>query len=302
MNDWLDFKLVRDFATERTDAYRLCTTPNGWVERYGPDALISYKTDATRDRLQHELEEWVQSSNQEIERVFARYLPKQNPERNPPELISGVTSAPLRRTVVERGVYYELDFAAGYSVGLFIDQRENREFVRRAAPRRLLNCFAYTCSFSVVAGSAGAETVSVDLSRKSLERGRDNFILNKLATDRHRFIADDVLTVLPRLARKGERFDMIILDPPTFSRSRSGKAWQIERDFESMLLTTLELAERDAKILLSTNCSQLDERALEVMGRFCLKTTRRAANFLRPKPLPDFQPGAGARSLWMILR
>ena len=302
MNNWIDFGLVRDFAAEQTDAYRLCTRAEGWAERYGPDALLSYKTEAVREQILHELDEWTLLANQKFERVFGRYLPKQNAERNPPELISGDASAPLQRIVGERGVRYALDFGAGYSAGLFLDQRENRQFVRRSAPRRLLNCFAYTCSFSVMAGLAGAETLSVDLSRKSLDRGRENFILNKLATDRHRFLAADVLTLLPRLARKGELFDAIILDPPTFSRSHTGKAWQVEHDFEKLLLAALEVAERDAKILLSTNCTRLDVRALEVMGRYCLKATRRAGSFLQCARLPDFPPGAGARSLWMILR
>ena len=302
MIDWIDFGLVRDFAAEKTDAYRLCTKPDGWAERYGPDILVSYKTEAARDRIVRELEEWTRLSNLSTERVFARYLPKQNADRHAPKLLSGDASVPLERTVLERGVCYGLDFAAGYSVGLFLDQRENRQFIRRAAPRRLLNCFAYTCSFSVVAGLAGAETLSIDLSRKSLNRGRDNFILNRLATDRHRLLADDVFAVLPRLARKAERFDAIILDPPTFSRSRTGKAWQVEHDFERLLLAALEVAERDAKILLATNCTRLDERALEVMGRFCLKATRRAGTFTPSLQLPDFPPGAAARSLWMVLR
>ena len=302
MNDWIDFELVRDFAAEQTDAYRLCTTSDGWAERYGADVLVSYKTEAARDRMLEELEEWTRLAHQTVERIFARYLPKQNAEREAPALIIGDASAPLERTVSERGVCYALDFGAGYSAGLFIDQRENRQFVRRAAPRRLLNCFAYTCSFSVVAGLAGAETLSIDLSRKSLDRGRDNFVLNRLATDRHRLLADDVFAVLPRLARKGERFDAIILDPPTFSRSRTGKAWQVEQDFERLLLAALELAERDAKILLSTNCTRLDERSLELMGRFCLTATRRAGNFVPAARLPDFPPGAAARSLWLVLR
>jgi 23S rRNA (cytosine1962-C5)-methyltransferase len=302
MNDWIDFGLVRDFAAEKTDAYRLCTKRDAWVERYGSDALVSYKTEAAREQILHELDEWTLLANQKFERVFGRYLPRQNSERNPPQLISGDATAPLQRTVVERGVRYTLDFGAGYSAGLFLDQRENRQFVRQTAPRRLLNCFAYTCSFSVVAALAGGETLSVDLSRKSLERGRDNLILNKLATDRHRFLADDVLGVLPRLARQGERFNAIMLDPPTFSRSHTGKAWQVEHDFEKLLFAALEVAERDAKILLSTNCTRLTERTLEVMGRFCLKATRRAGSFLPAVALPDFPPGAGARSVWMILR
>jgi 23S rRNA (cytosine1962-C5)-methyltransferase len=302
MRDWIDFGLVRDFAAEETAAYRVCTKPDGWVERYGPDALVSYKTESACEQILHELEEWALLANQQFERVFGRYLPKQNAERNPPQLLSGATNASLQTTVLERGICYGLDFGAGYSVGLFLDQRENRQFVRRVAPRRMLNCFAYTCSFSVVAGLAGAETLSIDLSKKSLNRGRDNFMLNRLATDRHRFLVDDVISVLPRLARKDERFDAIILDPPTFSRSRTGRAWQVEHDFEKLLMAALEVAERDAKILLSTNCSRLDERALQVMARFCLKATRRAGTFQTTPRLPDFPPGAAARSLWMILR
>jgi 23S rRNA (cytosine1962-C5)-methyltransferase len=302
MKDWIDFGLVRDFAAEKTEAYRLCSRPDGWVERYGPDVIVSYKTEEAREKILETLDEWALLGNQQFERVLGRYLPRQNAERNPPQFISGDASAPLQRTVLERGVCFGLDFGAGYSAGLFIDQRENRRFVRRASPRRLLNCFAYTCSFSVMAGLAGAETLNIDLSRKSLERGRNNFMLNKLATDRHRFLADDVIAVLPRLARRGERFDAIILDPPTFSRSRTGRSWQVERDFENLLLAALEVAERDAKILVSTNCTRLDERSLEVMARFCLKATRRGGHFLPAVPLPDFPRGAAARSVWMILR
>jgi len=302
MIDWIDFGLVRDFAAEETAAYRLCTKPDCWVERYGPDALVSYKTEAAREQILPQLDEWGLLANQQFERVFGRYLPKQNAERNPPLLLSGDARAPLQGTVLERGVCYGLDFGAGYSAGLFLDQRENRQFVRRIAPRRMLNCFAYTCSFSVVAGLTGAETLSIDLSRKSLDRGRDNFVLNRLATDRHRFVADDVLSVLPRLAQKGELFDAIILDPPTFSRSRTGRSWQVERDFEKLLRAALDVAARDAGILLSTNCTRLNERALEIMGRFCLKATRRAGSFQSTTRLPDFPPGVAARSVWMILR
>jgi 23S rRNA (cytosine1962-C5)-methyltransferase len=302
MRDWIDFGLVRDFAAEETAAYRLCTKPDCWVERYGPDALVSYKTEAAREQILPQLDEWGLLANQQFERVFGRYLPKQNAERNPPLLLSGDARAPLQGTVLERGVCYGLDFGAGYSAGLFLDQRENRQFVRRIAPRRMLNCFAYTCSFSVVAGLTGAETLSIDLSRKSLDRGRDNFVLNRLATDRHRFVADDVLSVLPRLAQKGELFDAIILDPPTFSRSRTGRSWQVERDFEKLLRAALDVAARDAGILLSTNCTRLNERALEIMGRFCLKATRRAGSFQSTTRLPDFPPGVAARSVWMILR
>ena len=148
----------------------------------------------------------------------------------------------------------------------------------------------------------GAQTLSVDLSKKSLARGRENFALNSVPTTDHRFIADDVMAVLPRLARKGEKFDAIVLDPPTFSRTHRGRTFQVEQDFETLLLAALEVAGRNARILLSTNCSTLGERALEVMGRFCLKATRRAGDFHREPPLPDFPPGVGAATVWLTLR
>jgi 23S rRNA (cytosine1962-C5)-methyltransferase len=229
-------------------------------------------------------------------------LPKKNEEREKPQLVFGDTTANMQTIATEHWLKYGVDFAAGYSVGLFIDQRENRRFVRQVMPKRVLNCFAYTCSFSVAAASVGASTVNVDLSKKSLSRGRENFALNNLPTNDNRFIADDVTSVLPRMARKGEKFDMIILDPPTFSRSHRGKAFHIESDFEKLLLDALELVERDGRILLSTNCSTLGVKDLEMMGRYCLKLTRRAAKFHRQPPLPDFPPGTGASTIWMTLR
>ena len=297
MSEWIDPELHRRFIAEQTDALRLCTCEDGWVERFGVDVLISHKTDAALEKLKTELCLWALNVDFTFRRVFARFLPKQNAEREAPALVLGDPGTNLQSTTLERTLRYGID-----SVGLFIDQRENRRFVRDVGPKTLLNCFAYTCSFSVAAATVGATTVSVDLSKKSLARGRENFALNSLPTNDHRFLADDVMSVLPRLARKGERFDVIILDPPTFSRSHRGKAFQVERDFETLLLAALEVAERDAKILLSTNCSSLGERALEVMARYCLKATRRAGNFHRGSPLPDFPPGVGAATVWLTMR
>jgi 23S rRNA (cytosine1962-C5)-methyltransferase len=219
-----------------------------------------------------------------------------------PRLMFGSADENLQTIAQEHFLQYKIDFAAGYSVGLFIDQRENRRYVRQIAPKRLLNCFAYTCSFSVAAASVGAETVNIDLSKKSLERGRENFALNSLPTINHRFISDDVLSVLPRLARKGEKFDVIILDPPTFSRSHRGKTFHVERDFEELLLLALEVVARDGRILLSTNCSSLREKGLEVLARYCLKLTRRAGGYHREARPSEFPSDTGASTIWLALR
>jgi 23S rRNA (cytosine1962-C5)-methyltransferase len=299
---WIDAAVLRDFEAEGTDAHRLCTIEDGWVERFGRDVLISFKRVLARERLIQELQSWASTVGFEFGRIFARFVPRKNEERESPRLIFGDPAENLQAVATERHLKFGIDFGAGYSVGFFLDQRENRRHVRHVAPRRLLNCFAYTCSFSVSAAYVGATTLNIDLSKKSLARGRENFALNSLPTVGHRFIADDVMAVLPRLARKGEKFDAIILDPPTFSRSPGGKAFQVENDFEKLLVDALELAERDSRILLSTNCSTLREHALEVMARYALKTARRAATFHRQPPLPDFPPGTGASSIWLALR
>jgi len=234
--------------------------------------------------------------------VFSRFLPKKNEERETPQLMFGKEDENLQTIATEHFLKFGIDFGAGYSVGLFVDQRENRRYLRQAEPKRLLNCFAYTCSFSVYAACNGAGTLNIDLSKKYLTRGRENFALNSLSTINHRFITDDVRSVLPRLARRGEKFDAIILDPPTFSRSSKGQTFQVQDDFENVLISALSVAERDAHVLVSTNCSALSERALKVMAQYCLKETRRAAAFHRPVPLPDFPPRTGASSIWLALR
>ena len=299
---WIDAALFRDFEAEGTDVHRLCTIDDGWVERFGRDVLISFKSVPARERLIQELPSWASTVGFEFGRIFARFVPRKNEERETPRLMFGDPAENLQTIATERHLKFGVDFGAGYSVGFFVDQRENRRHVRHIAPKRLLNCFAYTCSFSVSAAYVGATTVNVDLSKKSLARGRENFALNSLSTADHRFIADDVMVVLPRLARQGEKFDAIILDPPTFSRAPGGKAFQVENDFEKLLVDALDLAERDSHILLSTNCSTLREHALEVMARYCLKAARRAATFHRQPALPDFPPGTGASSIWLALR
>ena len=299
---WIDPALLRDFQSEGTDSHRLCTVEDGWVERFGSDVLISFKRMLARERLLKELQTWADSVGFPVQRVFARFIPTKNERRKPPALVVGDPGESLQTVATEWYLRFGIDFGTGYSPGLFLDQRENRRYVRHITPKRLLNCFAYTCSFSVYAACNGGTTLNVDVSKKYLARGRENFALNNLSTVDHRFITDNVRSVLPRLARRGEKFDAIILDPPTFSRSPKGKTFQIQHDFESLLISTLAVAERDAHVLVSTNCSALDERALEVMARYCLKETRRAATFHRPLPLPDFPPRTGASSLWLALR
>ena len=144
---WIDESLLRDFEAEGTDAHRLCTVGDGWVERFGRDILISFKKVLARERLIQELPSWAKIVRFDVGRIFARFIPRKNEEREPPSLIFGDPHGNLQTIATERYLKFGIDFGAGYSAGLFVDQRENRRYVRHIAPKRILNCFAYTARF-----------------------------------------------------------------------------------------------------------------------------------------------------------
>ena len=135
MSEWIDPGQYQVLESQQTDAIRLCTRPDGWVERFASDVLISYKTEKALERLRIELSLWAKEVNLSIRRVFARFLPKRNADRESPHQIWGDSEANLKSTTCEEGLQYGIDFAAGYSVGLFIDQRENRRYLRQLALR-----------------------------------------------------------------------------------------------------------------------------------------------------------------------
>jgi 23S rRNA (cytosine1962-C5)-methyltransferase len=298
---WISGELLGQFASANTTAHRLFSSAEGSIECFGNDLLISHKTEGALGALRDDLERWERAQHRVYDRLFARMLPRRNEERAAPALLRGDASRSREGAASENGVTFGLDFSAGYSVGLFLDQRGNRSYLRRCGAKSVLNTFAYTCSFSVMAALGGAATVSVDLSRKSLTRGEANFTRNGLDPRAHRFLHDDVLGLLPRLARRGERFDAIILDPPTFSRGEKGRRFQVERDFEDLLIAALDLAEPRARILLSTNCARLDATALQRTARYALKATRRSGTFHREPPLPDLPEEFAAVTLWLLL-
>jgi len=294
---WLTSEEVAALAEEGTTAHRVCSAGDYWIERFGETAVVSVKDAAQTGELVERLDQWSAECGIALPRLYQRLLVRQPREKDQPMLLRGDGADP-RETVRESGLAYDVDFATGYSTGLFCDQRANRRRLRGLGPKRMLNTFAYTCAFSVAAAVEGAETLSVDLSKSSLNRGRRNFERNGLDPKAHRFIADDVLGVLPRLAQRGEKYDAIILDPPTFGRSSPKRAFRAERDYEDLIVAAVACAEPRAAILLSTNCLSLNVAKLKSMA---MRVARGKVRFHEVEPQPDFPPGHGSATVWMLL-
>ena len=165
-------------------------------------------------------------------------------------------------TVRELGLTYEIDFRAGYSQGLFIDQRVQKARVALMVQpgQRVLNLFSYTCAFSVFASSRGAVTTSVDLSRPFLEWGKRNFAHNGMDPAVHYFAKGDAADWLRQFAAKGRRWHGIVLDPPTFSRNDDGHIFRAERDFYALVAGCLRVLEPGGWLLSSTNCRVISDR------------------------------------------
>jgi 23S rRNA (cytosine1962-C5)-methyltransferase len=132
---------------------------------------------------------------------------------------------PRDLTVEEYGLRFYADLRAGQKTGLFLDQRENRRFVEGlSGGREVLNCFAYTGAFSLYALRGGARAVvSADIGKGLAEAAAANIELNRLDAARHDFVTGDCFELLGRYTEQGRRFDLLILDPPSFAKSKQNR-------------------------------------------------------------------------------
>lgn len=197
----------------------------------------------------------------------------------------GEAPADGRLIVEEHGARFEVALGDGLSTGLFLDQRDNRQRVRASsAGQRVLNLFSYTCSFSVVAALGGArEVVSVDLAGRALARGRRNFELNGLDPTAHRFYKDDAVKWLGRAGRRGERFGLIVLDPPSFSTVGKG-TFSVDKRYAEVAALALALLEPGGRLLAVTNHTRTALPALRRLLEDAARASGRNVRSLRDGP------------------
>jgi len=158
--------------------------------------------------------------------------------------------------VHEGGLRFEVRLDAYLDTGLFLDHRQTRALVReRADGRFVLNLFAYTGSFSVYAADGGAaRSVTVDMSQTYQRWTRRNFVLNDVDFKRHTLVCEDVLGFLAEAVARRARFDLVVLDPPSFSNSkRMDTTFDVQRDHPALVRQCLALLAPDGELYFSNN-------------------------------------------------
>jgi 23S rRNA (cytosine1962-C5)-methyltransferase len=297
MTGLLDRETLGALLANGTDTLRLLIDGHATVDLLGSSLLVSTPPGGDPHPLASRAASILPAPPT---RVFHRTLVTQPGASDSPRLVSGDASMPPTATVHENHLAFEVDFSSGYNPGFFADQRDNRAFLRsfladRPAPR-VLNTFAHTCAFTVAAAAEGASTLSVDVSKASLQRGRRNLALNPLPAANHRFITEDAPALLARLARRGETFDAIILDPPTFGRAGRHKTFRFERDLPTLLEAARAVAAPQAAILVSTNASSWPPARLAA----AVSATLPEASIHALPPPPDFAAAPPSTTLWAL--
>lgn len=158
-------------------------------------------------------------------------------------------------TIEEHGHKFLINLSDYLDTGLFLDHRETRKFIESKSKNKImLNTFAYTGSFTIYAASGGAtKTYSVDLSKTYCEWIKKNLSLNNLPTEKNWIYKMDTLEFFRYAKRKNLAFDIIIIDPPTFSKNKSA-TFSVARDYPALLNAALELLNPKGFILFSNNC------------------------------------------------
>lgn len=169
--------------------------------------------------------------------------------------------------VDEGGHRFVVNLAAYLDTGLFLDHRITRSMVQgRAAGKRFLNLFAYTGSFTVYAAAGGAaSSVTVDMSNTYQDWSLRNFELNGMDLKRHKLVRADVFAYLEQAIATGEKFDLIVMDPPSFSNSKKMQGvLDVQRDHSKLINSCVELLAPGGELFFSTNLRsfKLDDSAL----------------------------------------
>ncbi len=245
--------------------------------------------DRLKQEILDELVEILKKDGINIRGIYERSDAKVR-ENEGMERTKGFIGEPFNTKVeiLENGVKYIVDIAEGQKTGFFLDQKYNREAIKKLCKdARVLDCFTHTGSFALNAGLAGAsEVTGVDASALGVSQAEENAVLNGLQ-DRVHFICEDVFELLPKLEGEGELYDVVILDPPAFTKSRNSVKNAI-KGYREINLRALKLI-KDGGFLATCSCSHFmtPELFTETIGQAAKSARKRLRQVEYRTQAPD---------------
>jgi 23S rRNA (cytosine1962-C5)-methyltransferase len=274
-SSWLKHRLESALALRHnhadlgdTNAYRLVNAegdglPGLTVDRYGEYLMVQLYCAGWRAHLKtiaRLLQELLvpRGIYEKTRPQKTRQLEAAGEDKRYGRLLQGV-AAPPQLEVMENGLTFLVSLEQGLNTGLFLDQRRNRrDLMSRVEGKRVLNLFAYTGAFSVAAAAAGARLVtSVDVSAGYTEWARANFGVNRLHPKHHEFLTGDCLAVLADLAVRKKQYDVILMDPPSFSTTTKSR-FTTRGGTSDLVAAALSLLVDGGLLIASSNHQKLD--------------------------------------------
>jgi 23S rRNA (cytosine1962-C5)-methyltransferase len=196
--------------------------------------------------------------------------------------------APEPLIVKENKVNFSIYLNDGAMVGVFLDQKEVRKSIKDkyANNKRVLNTFSYTGAFSMAAAKGGAITTSVDLASRSLEKTTENFTINNIDSTKHHIIVEDIFLYFKRAKKEKLKFDVVILDPPSFATSKDNR-FSAAKDYKGLVKSAIDITEDEGVIVASTNCATFNMAKFKKFIDEAFKESHRNYEILEEHNLPE---------------
>ena len=198
--------------------------------------------------------------------------------------------APEPLIVKENDVNFAIYLNDGAMVGVFLDQKDVRKSIKEKYSRNktVLNTFSYTGAFSMAAAKGGAITTSVDLASRSLEKTQENFKINGIDYNKHNIVVEDIFHYFKRAEKEKLKFDVVILDPPSFATSKDNR-FSAAKDYTNLVKSAIALTEDDGVIVASTNCATFNMVKFKKFIDTAFKQCQKRYEILEEHTLPvDF--------------
>ncbi|MDZ4677526.1 MAG: class I SAM-dependent methyltransferase [Oligoflexia bacterium] len=288
-------RFLINFEKKNTDSFRL--VHREWTKNFKPKLCIeklgdvlqfqNYTEKTIQPHFAQTLTESIGCKKWFIRTMKNRGLSVALENNN----INSSIELPDKWVITENKIKFEMRSNQGLSTGLFLDQRENRKKVLQSSEgKRVANFFSYTCGFSLAAALGGAhEVISIDTSGATLDWGKCNFKLNGLNPDQYDFFVADSIFFLKACLKRERQFDLIIIDPPTFSRHKHG-VFNLNENLDELLDFAFKCLAPHGRLLFTLNdesiTSQFLGRRLELSVE---RTIKKVIRLERCHPPYDFE-------------